>query len=109
MDLGVPLESPQGSQASSQEETCRSTFLSSCSSRVSLPFELTQGSVYSPREFSTGLSQMPPWCESILRVTVEALQGNQVPLEWTETFESLLEWCTTPEVPLDIPVERASS
>ena len=29
---------------------------------------------------------MPPWCESILSVTLEAIQENQVHLEWTETF-----------------------
>ena len=31
---------------------------------------------------------MPPWCESILGVTVEAVQGNQVYLEWTGTLGS---------------------
>ena len=35
---------------------------------------------------------MPPWGESILGVTVEAVQGNQVPLEWAETSEGLLQW-----------------
>ena len=35
---------------------------------------------------SSELSHMPPWCESILGMKVEAVQGNQVPLEWTETF-----------------------
>ena len=28
---------------------------------------------------------MPPWCESILGLKVEAVQGKQVSLEWTET------------------------
>ena len=28
---------------------------------------------------------MPPWCESILGLNVEAVQGKQVSLEWTET------------------------
>ena len=32
---------------------------------------------------------MPQWCESILGVTVEAVHGNQVHLEWTETFGGL--------------------
>ena len=27
---------------------------------------------------------MPPWCESILGLKVEAVQGKQVSLEWTE-------------------------
>ena len=29
---------------------------------------------------------MPPWCESILGYKVEAVQGKQVSLEWTETL-----------------------
>ena len=36
-----------------------------------------------PRGFPTGLSHVPPWCESILGLKVEAVQGNQVSLEWT--------------------------
>ena len=28
---------------------------------------------------------MPPWCESLLGLKVEAVQGKQVSLEWTET------------------------
>ena len=38
-----------------------------------------------PRVFPTGMSHVPPWCESILGLKVEALQGKQVSLEWTET------------------------
>ena len=38
-----------------------------------------------PRGFPTGLSHVPPWCESILGLKVDAVQGNQVSLEWTET------------------------
>ena len=42
-----------------------------------------------PRGFSTrlstGLSHVPPWCESILGLKVEAVQGKQFSLEWTET------------------------
>ena len=38
-----------------------------------------------PRGFPTGLSHVPPWCESILGLKVEAVQGIQVSLEWTET------------------------
>ena len=37
-----------------------------------------------PRGFPTGLSHVPPWCESILGLKVEAVQGKQVSLEWTE-------------------------
>ena len=38
-----------------------------------------------PRGFPTGMSHVPPWCESILSLKVEALKGKQVSLEWTET------------------------
>ena len=38
-----------------------------------------------PRGITTGLSLVPPWCESILGLKVEAVQGKQVSLEWTET------------------------
>ena len=34
-----------------------------------------------PRIFPTGLSHVPPWCESILGLKVEAVQGKQVSLE----------------------------
>ena len=39
-----------------------------------------------PRGFPTGLSHVPPWCESILSLKVQAVQGKQDSLEWTETF-----------------------
>ena len=38
-----------------------------------------------PRGLPTGLSLVPPWCESILGLKVEAVQGNHDFLEWTET------------------------
>ena len=109
MDLGVPLESPQWSQASSRVETCMSAYLQICNSSLSLPVALTQGSVAFPRGFPTGLSQVPPWCESILGVNVEAVQGNQVPLEWTETFGGLLQWWHDPGAPLGFHAESNSS
>ena len=34
-----------------------------------------------PRRFPTGLSHVPPWCESILGLKVDAVQGKQVSLE----------------------------
>ena len=40
---------------------------------------------------------------------VEAVQGKQVPLEWTETPGGLLEWWHDHEVPLAFPVESDSS
>ena len=44
-----------------------------------------------PRRFPTGLSHVPPWCEFILGLKVEAVQGKQVSLEWTETSGGLWE------------------
>ena len=62
-----------------------------------------------PRGFTTGLSHVPPWCESILGVKVEAVQGKQGSLEWTETSGGLWEWWHDPGVPLAFPVESDSS
>ena len=52
---------------------------------------------------------MPPSCESILGLKVEAVQGKQVSLEWTETSGGLWEWWHDPGIPLPFPVEGASS
>ena len=92
MDIGVLLESPQGNQSSSRVGACTCAFLQSCSSSVTLPFARIKGSVAFPRGFHTGLSHVPPWCESILGLKVEAAQGKQVSLEWTETSWGLWEW-----------------
>jgi len=43
------------------------------------------------RGFPTGLSHVPPWCESNLVLKVEAVQGKQVSLEWTEISGCLWE------------------
>ena len=40
---------------------------------------------------------MPPWCESILGLKVEAVLGKQVSLEWTEISGGLWECGTTLE------------
>ena len=62
-----------------------------------------------PRGFPTGLSHVPLWCESILSLKVEAVQGIKVSLEWTETSGGLWEWWHDPGVPLYFPVESAST
>ena len=62
-----------------------------------------------PRGFPTGLSHEPPWCESILGLQVEAVQGKQVSLEWTEISGGLREWWHDSGIPLAFPVESASS
>ena len=61
-----------------------------------------------PRRLPTGLSRVPPWCESILGLKVEAVQGIQVSLEWSETSGGLWEWWHDPGVPLAFPVESTS-
>ena len=61
-----------------------------------------------PRGFPTGLSHVPTWWESILGVKVEAVQGNQVPLERTETSGGFTEWWHDARV-LAFPVESTSS
>ena len=43
------------------------------------------------------MSHVPPWCESILSFKVEAVQGKQVSLEWTEISGELWECGTTLE------------
>ena len=74
-----------------------------CSFHSSLSFKAF------PRVFPTGLSHLPPGCESILGLKVEAVQGKHVPLEWTETSGGLLELWHDPGIPLAFPVESASS
>ena len=51
-----------------------------------------QGICGFPTRLSQGLSHVPPWCESILGLKFEAVQGKQVSLEWTETSRGLWEW-----------------
>ena len=71
------------------------------------------GSVAVPQDFPlgfpTGMSHVPPWCESILGMKVEGVQGKQVPLEKNETCGGLVEWWHDPGVPLASHVESASS
>ena len=43
------------------------------------------------------MSHVPPWCESILGLKVDAVQGKQVSLELTETSGGLWECGTTLE------------
>ena len=112
IDLGVLLEFPQGCQSSSRVGACTCAFLPSCSSRVMLSFAWIKGSVAFPRGFPTRLSHRAvphPWCESILSLKVEAVQGKQVSLEWTETSGGPWQWWHDPGVPLAFPVESASS
>ena len=69
MDLGVLLESPQGSQSSSRVGAFTCVFLPSCSFSVALPFAWIQGSVAFPRGFPTRLSHeaFPQGCPTCHR------------------------------------------
>ena len=113
MVLGVLLESPQG--VSPRLEWGDARALSSRAvaavSRFSSRGPRDQGLSLEafPRGFSTGLSHMLQWCESILGLKVEAVQGKQFSLEWTETHGGLREWWHDPGVPLVFRVESASS
>ena len=62
-----------------------------------------------PRGFPTGLTHVSLLCKSILGLKVEAVQGKQFTLEWTETSGGLWERWHDPGVPLAFPVESASS
>ena len=113
MDLGVLLESPQESQSSTRGGDAHAlssravAAVSRFPSRGSRDLWLSLEAFL--RGFPTGLSHGPPWCESILTLKVEAVQGKQVSLEWTEISGGLWEWWHHPGVPLAYPVESASS
>ena len=64
VDLGVLLDSPQGSQSSSRVRACTCAFLPSCSSSVTLPVAWIMGSATFPRGFPTRLSHeaLPQGC-----------------------------------------------
>ena len=42
-----------------------------------------------PRGFPTGLSHVPPWCESILGLKVEVVQRKQISLQWGDIWGTL--------------------
>ena len=106
--IGVLLESPQGSQSSCQGGHARAlssravAAVSHFPSRGSRDLWLSLEAF--PRGFTTELSHVPPGCEAILGLKVEAVQRKQVSLEWTETSGGLWEWWHDPGVPLAFPV-----
>ena len=113
MDPGVLLESPQGSPSSFRVGPCTCAFLPSLAALSRFPSRGSRDQGLSleafPRGFPTGLPHVPLCCESILGLKVEAVQGKQVSLEWTETSGGLWEWLHDPGVPLAFSVESASS
>ena len=89
MNLGVLLESPQGIQSSSRGGHARALSSRDVAAVLCFPSRESRDLWLSleavPRGFPTGPSHVPLWCESILGMKVEAVQGKQDPLEWTET------------------------
>ena len=77
------LEWGHGRALSSQAGAAVSRFPSRGSRDLRLSPRLSHEAF--PRGFPTGLSHVPPWCQSILSLKVEAVQGKQFSLEWTET------------------------
>ena len=102
-ETGIHLEWRHARALSSQAVAAVSRFSSHGSRDLWLSLEAFL------RDFPTGLSHVPPWCESILGLKVETVQGKQVSLEWTEASGGLWEWWHDPGVPLACPVESASS
>ena len=96
MDLGVILKSPQGSQSSSKWWHARALSSRAVAAVSRFPSRGSRDLCLSleafPQGCPTGLSHVPPWCESILDLKVEAVQGKQFSLEWTETSEGLWKW-----------------
>ena len=70
MDLGVLLESAQGSQSSSRVAACTCAFLQSCSSSVTLPFAWIQESAqkWGGQEMSYG--KYLPKLNQIMKITL---------------------------------------
>ena len=116
MDLGVLLESPQGSQSSSRVGACTCAFLPSCSRVSRFPSRESRDLWLSLEAFPRGFPKKlchrafpratVVWVDPRIESRVSA--GKQVSLEWTETSGGLGEWWHVPGVPLAFPVESAS-
>ena len=113
MVLGVLLESPQGVSPRLVWGHARALSSRAVAAVSRFPSRGTRDLRLShqafPRGFPTGLSHVPPWLESILGLNVEAVQGKQISLEWTETSVGLWKWWHDPGVPRAFPVESVPS
>ena len=89
MDLGVLLESPQGSPSSSRVGACTCAFLPSCSSSVTLPFAWIKGSVAFPRGFPTRLfhEAFPQGCPTCHRGVSRSSDSKS-----TQCWENRFPW-----------------
>ena len=117
MELWVLLESPQRSQSSSLEGTCKWAFLRAGAEMSRFPlgrsWDLWLSLEAFPRVFPTRLSHRAVPHATVLGVhprrESRGSGAKQVPLEWTETSAGLLECGHDPGVTLAFPVESASS
>ena len=111
MDLGELLESPRGVSPHVEWGQARALSSRAVAAVSRFPLRGSRDLWLSleafPRGFPTGQSHAPPCCESNLGLKVEAVQGKQVSLEWTETSGGLWEWWHDLGLPLAFPVESA--
>ena len=84
MDLGVLLEFAQGVSPRLEWGHARALYSRAVAAVSRFPSRGSRDEGLSleafPRGFPTELSHVPPWCESILGLKVEAVQGKQVSL-----------------------------
>ena len=85
--VSPPIESGHARALSSQAVSAESRFPSRGSRDLWLSLEAFPPGFHTrhsheafPRRFPTGLSHLPPWCESTLCLKFEAVQGKQVSL-----------------------------
>ena len=87
MDVEILLESPQGNQSSFRVGAARALFSRVVAAVSRFPSrglrDLWLSLEAFPRGFPKGLSNVPPWCESIHDLNVEVVQGKQISMEWT--------------------------
>ena len=83
MDLGVLLDSPQGSQSSSRVGACTCDFLPSCSSSFTLPFTWIKGSVDFPPGFPTRIDSQHSgtWDSPVLKPRGKAARESHRSLD----------------------------
>ena len=93
MDLGFLLEFPLGSLCLSHVGHARELSSGSVAAVSHFPSRGSRDLWLSLEAFQQGFPTVlthVPWCsEWILGVKVEAVQGKQVPLEWTDFWGSL--------------------
>ena len=98
MDLGVLLESPQGSQSSSRVETGMSGNFLSCSKGVKDPLEVPEVRCDYPRDASVETSLTSPGGENLLNF----LQLQQVLSTYDGDLRDPLEWPQERPVPMRV-------